>query len=182
MDRTEWEVRPCLLKDAQAFIKQYHYARGGSNTAVYTHGLYRRGQDTLCGVAWWLPPTRVAAESVNRDHWQKVLSLSRMAVLPDCPKNSCSFMLARSIDIIRRERRFVTLVTYADESQGHTGGVYKASGWTYVGKTGPYLRWLDRSGRQVSAKATKSRTVAQMEALGYVRAGRFFKHKYVRCI
>lgn len=177
--KNEWEVRPVPLKDAQEMVREHHYARGGSNTAVYTHGLYRKSDNKLCGVVWWLPPTRVACESVNREQWTRVLSLTRMVLVPGVPKNACSFLLARSVASIKRDGRFVTLVTYADESQGHTGGVYKAAGWDYVGRTGPYLRWVDGTGKQVAAKATKNRTKAEMEALGYQKVGSFYKHKFV---
>lgn len=177
--KNEWEVRPVPLKDAQEMVREHHYARGGSNTAVYTHGLYRKSDNKLCGVVWWLPPTRVACESVNREQWTRVLSLTRMVLVPGVPKNACSFLLARSVASIKRDGRFVTLVTYADESQGHTGGVYKAAGWDYVGRTGPYPRWVDGTGKQVAAKATKNRTKAEMEALGYQKVGSFYKHKFV---
>lgn len=179
LDRHDWFVAPCPLKQAQEFIRANHYARGGSNTAVYTHGLFRHGDDTLYGVVWWLPPTRVACESVDKERWKQVLSLTRMAVLPGVPKNACTFMLAKSIKMIRKDARFVALVTYADESQGHTGGVYRAANWDYVGRTGPYPRWLDVTGKQVAPKATKNRTKAEMEALGHTKVGSFYKHKYV---
>lgn len=176
---SEWCVRPCPLAEAQRFIKEHHYAGGGSNTAVFTHGLYSRGSDTLMGVAWWLPPTRVACESVDKENWTRVLSLTRMAIHPEVPKNACSFLLARSVRLIKNSKRFVALVTYADESQGHTGGVYLSAGWSYIGRTGPYPRWLDKEGRQVSVKATKNRTKAEMLLLGHVMSGRYYKHKYV---
>ena len=176
----DWEVRSVPLAVARQLVEQHHYARGASNTAVYVHGLYHQSTGQLHGVAWWLPPTRVAAESVNRVEWQRVLSLSRLVMLPGTPANACSFLLARSIRVIRRERRFATIVTYADESVGHTGGVYRAANWSYVGRTGPHPKWVDpASGRQVAVKATKSRTKAQMEQLGYQRVGSFHKHKFV---
>lgn len=41
-------------------------------------------------------------------------------------------------------------------------------------------KWVDpRSGRQVAAKAGKSRTKAEMEQLGYQCVGAFHKHKFV---
>lgn len=180
LHKTDWYVADAELADAQQMVREHHYARGGSNTAVYVHGLYRRADNRLSGVAWWLPPTRVAAESVNRDEWQKVLSLTRMVVLPDVPKNAASFLLARSVQLIRHEGRFKSLVTYADESQGHSGGVYRAAGWAYVGRTGPYPRWLDSTGKQVAQKATVNRVKAEMERLGHTKVGSFYKHKYVR--
>lgn len=104
-----------------------------------------------------------------------------MAVHPEVPKNACTFMLGAAVRHIRADRRFVALVTYADESQGHEGGVYRAAGWEYVGRNGPYPRWVDpATGRQVATQSTKTRTRAQMLALGYVNSGSFHKHKYVR--
>ena len=177
--KTDYEVVPVSLSTAQEMVREHHYAKGGSNTAVYTHGLVHRESGNLVGVVWWLPPTRVAAESVNRESWQQVLALTRMVVAPGTTKNACSFLLSRSIKIIRQDGRFVSLVTYADESQGHTGSVYAAAGWDYVGRTGPYPRWLSSDGRQVAIKATKSRTKAEMEGMGHKMVGRFYKHKYV---
>jgi len=116
---------------------------------------------------------------VDRENWKKVLSLTRLVIEPDVPQNACSFLLAHSVRLIRKEGRFGALVTYADESQGHTGTIYRAAGWEYVGRTGPYPRWVDAEGRQRAPKATKNRTKAEMEALGYVKTGSFFKHKFV---
>lgn len=161
-------------------VAAHHYARGGSNTSVYMHGLYERSTDRLLGVAWWLPPTRVACESVNKIEWKRVLSLTRLVCVPEAPKNAASFLLAHSVRLIRRDKRFVSLVTYADEGQGHTGQIYRAANWQYVGRTGPYPQWRDpATGRQVACKATKNRVKAEMEALGYVRVGSFYKHKFV---
>lgn len=161
-------------------VAEHHYARGGSNTSVYMHGLYERATDRLVGVAWWLPPTRVACESVNKADWKRVLSLTRLVCVPDAPKNAASFILAHSVRLIRRDNRFVSLVTYADEGQGHTGQIYRAANWQYVGRTGPYPQWRDPvTGRQVACKATKNRVKAEMESLGYVKVGSYHKHKFV---
>ncbi len=178
--KQDWEIGEVDFKTAQNLIKQHHYARGGSKSFVYLHGLYHIETGGLAGIVWWLPPTRVACESVNKECWKKVLSLTRMVMVPNAPKSSISFLLSRSVKIIKQEKRFVSLVTYADESQGHTGGCYKAAGWDYVGRTGPYPRWIDSSGKQVAAKATTNRTKAMMEALGHTKQGSFYKHKYVK--
>ena len=176
---SDWYVYPAPLKTAQQMVRDYHYSKGGSNTAVYVYGLYRRSDNWLAGVAWWLPPTRVACESVNKEHWKKVLSCTRLVCHPDAPTNAASFLLGKSIKLIRQDGRFVSLVTYADEAQGHIGSIYKATNWEYVGRTGPYPKWINKEGRQVACKATKNRTKAEMLDLGYTRVGSFYKHKYV---
>jgi hypothetical protein len=179
--RDDWYVADVPIEDARILVETHHYARGASKTRVYLHGLYDLLTDELKGLVWWLPPTRPACLSVNPHEPERVISLSRMVMAPDVPKNACSFLQARSIELIRKDGRFNTLVTYADEAQGHTGFVYRVSGWTYFGRTEKTLKWIDpATGRQVSLLATKSRTVAQMCDLGYVKAGRHAKHKFVR--
>jgi hypothetical protein len=160
-------------------VRAEHYSKGCSNTAVYAHGLYRRQDMKLSGVALWLPPTRVACESVNKPQWKRVLSLTRLVILPDVPQNGATFLMARSIRLIKQDKRFCSLVTYADESQGHAGTIYKAGNWAYVGRTGPYPRWVTVDGRQVASLATKTRTKAEMLELGHRMTGAFYKHKYV---
>lgn len=82
--------------------------------------------------------------------------------------------------MIRRDGRFVSLVTYADEAQDHDGTIYRAANWQYVGVTGPYPKWIDPvTGRQVASLATKTRTKAQMLALGYKQVGSYYKRKFV---
>lgn len=177
----DYYVADAPLKDGQQMVKDFHYAKGGSNTAVYMHGLYRKLDNKLVGVAWWLPPTRVACESVNKENWKKVLSLTRLVIHPDVPTNGCSFLISKSVMLIRKDSRFVSLVTYACESQGHTGAIYKATNWIYVGRTSATPRWLDPiTGRQVACKATKNRTKSMMLALGYILQGSFHKHKFIQ--
>lgn len=173
----DYVVRDCPPGIGRAFIARHHYAGGCANTAVFMHGLYRGAE--LVGVAQWLPPTRRCAESVDVERWRDVLSLSRLAVAPDEPQNAASLLIGRSIRLVAKAGRWAALVTFADESQGHTGTIYRATNWQYVGRTKPQPRWVDADGRQVARLSTKSRTHAEMLALGHRLAGAFAKHKYV---
>jgi hypothetical protein len=184
LKREEWEIRPVCLATATALVKQNHYAKGGSNTAVYLHGLFRRDSfwEAECqGVAWWLPPTRSAAEATYPENWQGVLSLSRLMVLPDVPKNGASFLLTHSQRLIDRYV-WPCLVTYADEWRGHTGAIYRAANWRYCGLTKPSTVYV-RNGQMVAKKAgPKTRTKDEMLALGCVVQGAFRKHKFVHIV
>lgn len=174
--RGDYKVHDVPLHEAALFISAHHYARGCSNTAVYLHGLYK--SDLLVGCALWLPPTKVCAMTVHGD-WRRVLALSRLVIAPSEPQNAASFLIGASVQRIRRAGKWVALVTFADQSQGHTGAIYKATNWTYVGQTKPEARWEDATGRQVARKATHSRTRTEMEKLGHRMTGRFSKHKFV---
>jgi hypothetical protein len=174
--RGDYSVRDVPMADAVAFIRSHHYAKGCSQTAVYRHGLFR--DNILVGVALWLPPTKRCAMTVH-EHWQRVLSLSRLAVAPTEPQNAASILIGASIRLIRREGEWKALVTFADDSQGHTGTIYRATNWIYRGKTSATPRWEDSNGRQVARLSTRSRSISEMKSLGYTMVGKFAKHKFV---
>jgi len=180
--RADWEVRPVCHDFARRIVKAHHYAKGGSNTATYLHGLFRSREifDEQCqGVAWWIPPTRSAAEATYPERWQGVLCLSRLVILPDVPANACTFLLARSRRLIDR-KTWPCLVTYADEWRGHTGAIYRADNWQYEGRTKPE-RTYQINGRMTARKAGgHTRTHDEMVALGAEMVGAFAKHKFTR--
>lgn len=180
--KAEWEVRPVSTNMSRRLVEAYHYSQGCSNTAVYLHGLFRVGDffDEQCrGVAWWIPPTKSAAQATYPANWQGVLSLSRLVIAPGVPANACSFLLARSRKLIDREL-WPCLVTYADDWRGHTGAIYLADNWEYVGMTKPQKCYVV-DGRMTSRKAgPRTRTHDEMIALGAEMVGSFSKHKFVR--
>lgn len=157
-------------------VAEHHYARGASNTAVACHGLYRESDRMLSGIAWWLPPTLTSARKTYPESPKNVLSLSRLVLVPGTPKNAATFMLSRSARLI--SSRWLCLVTYADTWKGHTGRIYKAAGWEELGLTKPEAIYTI-NGRQVARKCgPKTRTHAEMIALGAVFEGRFPRYKF----
>jgi hypothetical protein len=80
--------------------------------------------DVIYAVAIWSNP--VARLLPQRD-W---LELRRLAVAPDAPRNTPSRMLAVMTRLIRHSRPdIVNLISYQD-TNAHTGGIYRAAGWS----------------------------------------------------
>lgn len=176
----DYVVLPVHVSVAQGLVARYHYSKGGSLSATFCHGLYHKDDPLEClGVAWWIPPTEDAALSVwsvNRE----VLALTRLVIVPDMPTNAASFLLSHSIKLITKDGRFKCLLTYADEWRGHTGAIYRATNWEYLGLTAPHPVWVnDETGRMVANKtATGGRTKAEMVGLGCTMLGKYHKHKF----
>ncbi len=177
----DWEVRDVSIAVGRRMVNEHHYAKGASNTRTYLHGLFRKGDifDEQCqGIAWWIPPTRSAAEATFPERWTGVICLSRMVILPEVPRNACTFLLSRSRKLIDR-RLWPCLVTYADTWRGHTGAIYLADNWKPCGLTKPERTYVV-DGRMVARKAGgRTRTHAEMLALGALCVGSFAKHKFV---
>lgn len=179
--KREWIVCDADVDIARVMIEREHYSRGAANTYTYLHGLFPRGwhwHAECAGVAWWIPPTMHAARALAGEEWRGVLSLSRLAIMPDVPKNAASFLISKSVRLIDRSK-YHTLVSYADGWRGHSGAIYLAAGWTYDGTTNPETVYTLR-GRMVARKAgQRTRTHAEMIALGAKLEGRFSKHRFV---
>lgn len=182
--KSDWEVHPVSIAVARRLVEKYHYAAGASNTAVYLHGLFRKGDifDEQCvGVAWWLPPTKSAGKATYSINPHGVLCLSRLAIEPTVPANAATFLLAGSRKLIDRSV-WPCLVTYADKWRGHSGAIYKADNWEYVGETKPQPCYVI-GGRLTARKAgPKTRTHDEMLALGAEFLGMFPKHKFRRVV
>ena len=179
--KEDYRVEDTSLQSARELVEEFHYARGGSNTRTFSHGLFERATDRLVGVAWWIPPTKSAALSVSED-WRGVLSLTRLVVVPDQPTNCASLLLGASMKRIKKDGRFHTLLTYADEGEGHTGAIYLATNWTPLGLRPGDPRYIHPdTGRHVARKAGgKTRTRREMEDLGYIWTPPTRKYKFVK--
>lgn len=180
--KVDWEVRPVGLLQAKELVRTLHYAKGGSKTATIVHGLFYKGafwDAECCGVAWWIPPTRTCASATFPENPDGVLALSRLVISPNTPKNACTFLLARSVRLIPVDR-WPCLVTYADTWRGHTGTIYHAAGWKYLGLTEPEATYTVRGMMKARKAGDRTRTHQQMlSECGATFEGKHAKHKFV---
>lgn len=179
--RAQWLVRPIEHAEGVAAIEGWHYAQGAPNTSVARDGLFLAVKPTeLRGVAMWLPPTKNAAATVAGTEWRNVLSLTRFVIASDVPVNGASFLLGASMQMLDRAR-WPWLLSYADSAQGHTGAIYKATNWTYLGPWDAGDTWVHvETGEQRGRKrGGKNLTADEMRSLGFEKSPAAVKHKFV---
>lgn len=178
LHKTLYQV--CRLKsgvEARCLINQYHYAKSAPQTFTDLFGLLNL-EGTLLGCAWFVPTFPGPAKSVAGDRWREVINLSRLVIHPDVPTNGASFLLGRSLRYLIGKH--LMAITYADEGEGHSGIIYRATNWTYLGSIKTKAHWIDPlSGCRVCTKSTVNRSVRQMEELGYKKLPPSIKHKYL---
>jgi len=176
----QWSIATCTQREAVSFIESTHYSMGAPNTSVARHALYRLDNpDKIRGIALWLPPTKPAAESVNRDNWRGVLSLSRLCVADEVPRNGASYLLGRSMRLIDRAK-WPTLLTYADTAYGHTGAIYLATNWTRIGLVKGSDAWVTATGeRRGRKRGGRNLSSQDMRDAGFLRLPTRPKVKFV---
>lgn len=146
--RSEWRVRDGLSWEVRDLIQQFHYSRDYGGGAAARHVLVPTVSvwaGPAMGAAVWHP-----AVYAMRRYGVLPLQLSRLVVRPEAPKNAASFLLRWSMRLLDRSV-WPVLITYADSGQGHTGAIYKATGWAADGSGGGWNYYDPATGRQLAS-------------------------------
>ena len=171
--KQDYTVKPMKHHEARPFIARHHYSGGSSCFSSVTFGMFEKNTGALMGVAHWMPPARGVCVHFGRSD---IYNLSRLVVHPSVPKNGASFLIGACMRQIKKSGKAGMLVTYADQAEGHTGAIYRATNWQYDGLTKPAWRWQDENGVMRSSLAHR---VKDMKERGWVRSGPFHKHRFV---
>ncbi len=143
----------------KCFLESNHYAGfGRSATKSYIAVLNGDviGEFKLAS----LVRQRVALSAGFPD--SRSLELDRFCVKPGYhKKNFSSFMMAACIKMVRLDfPDLVALISFADPRFGHSGGLYRASNWTFVRRTSTSYYYMDDDGAEVNKKTVYSRARA----------------------
>ena len=145
-----YDLRPCDLATVAALVQLHHGYGSTGNNATYAFAVYEDGHAVAAYV--WQPPPPGAARAVCPEAPAGVLALSRMVAVPRTQRRlqHISKPLRRQMRTLIDRTRWPVLLTYSDEGQGHTGHVYKCSGWEKTVRSERPV-WVDGEGRRVSA-------------------------------
>jgi len=114
-------------------------------------------QGVAYGVAIWSSP--VAANRLRGG--QNLLELRRLALSPECPKNTATWMLSKmQQDITERFKDVISLISYQDTAVHH-GTIYKAANWEMV-NISPGGEWTRTDG-EARSKAQSTAPKARWE-------------------
>ena len=108
------------------FCIRWHYSKscpvGQAYFGLYS-GLY------LIGIACFGPP----AMKNQKDCYSCDIELRRLCCIDDTPKNTESFFISKTLIMLRKfgVKRVLSL---ADPNHGHSGGIYKATNFTFLGE------------------------------------------------
>lgn len=126
---------------ASQMIKKYHYS-GTCPNLRFAFGSFI-GSDCMNVIAYSSPIGRMVAQEILEDgDSDNTLELIRMVSLDPKPKNLESYCIHKTFEYIKQTMpNFKIVVSYADNTVGHHGYVYQASGFTYYGQSRPTKEW-----------------------------------------
>jgi len=129
-------VIPISIREANEFVGQYHRHNKPTQGAKFAIGAEVDGR--LVGVAICGNP--VSATLMDGF----TLEVTRVCVLDDAPKNTCSFLYGRCWRIWQ-QMGGKRMVTYTLQSE--SGSSLRGAGWKIVGEVKPHDRWAEKRNR-----------------------------------
>lgn len=138
------DIHPKIIDHltAQSFISKYHYTRCCPQGIIIAIGHYYN--DTMINCIVFANPVGrcMASGLLEGGNQTNTLELVRMVSLEPKPKNLESYCISNSLKIIKKVLpQYKVVISYADNSMGHTGYVYQASNFYYYGQSRVTDEW-----------------------------------------
>jgi len=127
--KPSYYMKQTTINRVRSLFTKYHGYGSAGSSGTYVFAVYEDGYPIAAYI--WNPPSYGCAKSVAPECPSSVLSLSRMVAVPKDERrlNHVSKPLRRQMKTLIDRTRYPSLVTFSDSSLGHTGHVYKCSGW-----------------------------------------------------
>jgi len=170
-----WVQETTFNHTVRKFLKRWHYSDYVNIQAKHTFYLFREGNfgiPEMVGVCVYTRPAGpTAGQSYYPEAPDKVLELRRLCLIDETPKNAESFFVSRSIKWLKGNTDWEFILSYADMEQGHSGIIYRASNFEYIGVTG--------AGKtlEVDGKKFHIRTLSMLDRPYGVEINRRYKEK-----
>jgi hypothetical protein len=170
-----WVQETTFNHTVRKFLKRWHYSDYVNIQAKHTFCLFREGNfgiPEMVGVCVYTRPAGpTAGQSYYPEAPDKVLELRRLCLIDETPKNAESFFVSRSIKWLKGNTDWEFILSYADMEQGHSGVIYRASNFEYLGVTG--------AGKtlEVDGKKFHIRTLSMLDRPYGVEINRRYKEK-----
>lgn len=124
-------VRPVPIAVAKVLLVRHHYLHTMPGGTQLAFGVFA-GPRLLGAATLGVGPKnahRLVAGAAPDD----CLTLTRLWLADELPRNSESHVLGQVLRALRRHTAIRFVLSYADPAQGHVGTIYQASNWLYTG-------------------------------------------------
>ena len=162
MSVKDFTVEEIPRKSVVKFIEKHHYSHNVNGVqSLYHYGLFTEGNfgipKKIGAMMYAYPSMPATAAKYNPINPEKCLDLRRLVCIDDTPKNTESYFIGQSFKLLKRDTDMEVIVSFADQHHGHTGVIYKATNFDYLGETG--------KGRilMVDGKEMHSRSLNQLD-------------------
>lgn len=149
------------MSEVSALVEQFHYSGYVPTNVQYCAGLELNGQ-LVAGIIYTIPATRWS---------EKVFELARLVRHPDYTP-PLTKLISKSVKELRRRKGADLIVSFADSTHQHHGGVYQAASWNFHEKRKPSCDAFYVDGQLVPRRTCNHRygtsSVKEMAEIAYL--------------
>ena len=141
MSVTDFTVEYTNRKAVKGFIEKHHYSQSINGIQSYHHfGLYTDGHfglpKMIGAMLYGIPSMPATAKKYNPINPSRCMELRRLCCIDDTPTNTESYFIAKTLNWLKHNTDTEVVVSFADQHHNHSGTIYKASNFEYLGETG----------------------------------------------
>ena len=153
----ELKISICELNGIRSFIETHHYSRNINGVKI-TYCFKVEYGDKLVGAVLFGAMSTTAWKKFSTKE-KDVLELRRLVLLDDAGKNCESRVIGFCLRHIKKNDKSVKIiVSYADPNHGHSGLIYRASNYKYLGKSSPDKGYVDKeTGKLYHSRALRTK-------------------------
>jgi len=187
----DYKVSRIKYQKAKEYIVQNHYTKTVCNAGI-SYGLFDDNKLTegvlfpmpkLIGVIIFCSPIseNVRSSVFGKEKKSSVIELSRLHILDVTPKNTESYFISKSMNLLKKDYpKYKAVISYADSTENHTGTIYRASNFYYLGKTPLTDSYLDNKNRLHTYRQNGiNYKPNEVIKLGWKKVKRNFKYRYL---
>jgi len=129
-----YKVELCTRKDIKEFVESWHYSKSINGLRIdYCFKLL--DGDKMIGAMIYGKMAMANCWKKYAESESDVIELRRLCCVDDTPKNTESYFIGKTLRWLRKNTDIKKVVSYADQSFGHTGIIYRASNFKHIGYT-----------------------------------------------
>jgi len=127
------------------------------------------------------PPPAYSLVTEEHKPKQHVTELHRLAIKPKCPQNTASWLISRGLKRLKEYKpKYRVVISFADTTEGHDGGIYKATNALYYGMTDEATFYRDQDGiLRPPRNGGDNISVEQARSRGWEPEKRKAKHRFL---
>lgn len=129
-----YTIEICTRKDISDFIELNHYS--GSINGCISDYCFKLLSPTneLIGAMFFGRMAMANQYKRFSELESEVTELRRLCCVDNTPKNTESFFIGFALRWLKKNTKIKKVISYADAEYGHSGIIYKASNFEYLGK------------------------------------------------
>jgi len=132
----DFKVELCKRNEIRDFIEKWHYSKN-INGLISNYCFKLTYKDKIIGACIFGDIAMANVWKKYADKKEDLIELRRLCCIDDTPKNTESYFIGKMLRWLQLNTNIKIIISYADNTYGHSGVIYKASNFELIGETKP---------------------------------------------